>query len=59
MVLNLLVRLIWSMTSIIYLLFLFVASITSENAFVHLCLILMLPSVFVAIIGVARGGAST
>ncbi len=57
MLLNLLVRLIWSMTSIICLLLLFVASITSDNAFVHLLLILMLLGVFVVVIGVTWGGA--
>jgi hypothetical protein len=57
MLLNLLVRLIWSMTSIICLFVLFVVSITSDNAFVHLHLILMLLGVFVVVIGVTWGGA--
>jgi hypothetical protein len=45
------------MTSIICSFLLFVASITSENAFVHLHLILMLLGVFVVVIGVTWGGA--
>ncbi len=45
------------MTSIICLFVLFVVSITSDNAFVHLHLILMLLGVFVVVIGVTWGGA--
>jgi hypothetical protein len=44
------------MVSTICLLFLFVASITSENAFVRLHLILVLLGAFVPIIGVVQGG---
>jgi len=59
MLLNLLIRLIRSMTSIICLLFLFVVSIISENAFVCLHLVLVLPSGFVVVINVAWGGTNT
>ncbi len=52
------VKLIQSMVSTICLLFLFVASITSENAFVHLRLIPVLLGAFVLIIGVVQGGAN-
>ncbi len=48
------VRLIRSMVSTICLLFLFVTSITSENAFVRLRLIPVLLGVFVPIIGVVQ-----
>jgi hypothetical protein len=52
------VRLIQSMVSTICLLFLFVASITGENAFVRLHLIHVLLGAFVLIIGVVQGGAT-
>jgi len=52
------VKLIQSMVSTICLLFLFVASITSENAFVRLRLIPVLLGAFVLIIGVVQGGAN-
>ncbi len=46
------------MVSTICLLFLFVASITGENAFVRLHLIPVLLGAFVPIIGVVQGGAT-
>lgn len=57
------VRFIWSMASMICLMFLFVVLITCENGFAHLHLMPILPSVllgvFANVINVVMGGVST